>query len=192
MKNLQKTAYYFVKFAFEFGWQGIKLVFGNTFSRKKIMCFKSKKVANPIYIRRKTSDFELLFDIFIKKAYKTKIEKTPKTIIDLGANIGLASIYLKQQYPNAKVFAVEPEKSNFDILLANTKNFDGITCINKAVWSSITNIEIIDNGYGEWGFMVKETKEKTQNSFESISIDKIIEDNSLTSIDIWLNRQKGV
>lgn len=184
MKNLQKTAYYFIKFAFEFGWPGVKLFLGNYFSRKKLLRFESRKVSNPIYIRSKTSDFELFFDIFIKKAYRTKVERTPKIIIDLGSNIGLASAYFKQQYPNSEVIAIEPEKSNFDILLANTKNIDGITCINKAIWSSITNIEIIDNGYGEWGFMVKETKEKTQSSFESISIDKIVEDYSITNIDI--------
>lgn len=35
MKNLQKTAYYFIKFAFEFGWPGVKLFLGQFVSARE-------------------------------------------------------------------------------------------------------------------------------------------------------------
>lgn len=184
MKNYQMTFYYFIKFAMVYGWSGIRLVFRNYYSNKKMMKFFSEKAGNPIFLRSKTSDFELFFDIFVKEGYKINPPKTPKTIIDLGANIGLATVFFKQQFPDSKIISVEPEMSNYELLVANTKDYEGITCLNKAIWKNETNIEIVDNGYGKWGFMVKETKEKTSKSFESISINKIIEDYSIDKIDI--------
>jgi len=42
-----------------------------------------------------------------------------RTIIDLGANIGLATLYLAHAYPDARIVSVEPEESNHAILQTN-------------------------------------------------------------------------
>jgi len=43
------------------------------------------------------------------------------TIVDIGANLGAASVYFSLFYPNAKIFSVEPQKGPFDMLAHNTK-----------------------------------------------------------------------
>mgnify|MGYP006269410549 CR=1 FL=1 len=45
-----------------------------------------------------------------------------KTIVDIGANLGAASVYLSLFYPNAKIFSVEPQLGPFNMLAHNTKS----------------------------------------------------------------------
>ena len=53
---------------------------------------------------------------------------TPKTIVDIGANVGAASLYFAVKYPGAKIFAFEPSSTSFDLLLHNTAAFPKISC----------------------------------------------------------------
>src|ERR1700756_4705148 len=59
----------------------------------------------PVWLRAKTSDIPTFEQIFISQEYDIKIPITPKNIIDCGANIGLATVYLKNRYPAAKVIS---------------------------------------------------------------------------------------
>ena len=72
--------------------------------------------------------FNLSYKINDKNS-KNKVEN----IIDLGANIGIETIKFKFFFPNSKIIAVEPEKSNFEILKNNTKNYNGIHLENYAI-----------------------------------------------------------
>jgi tRNA1(Val) A37 N6-methylase TrmN6 len=47
------------------------------------------------------------------------------TIVDAGANIGMASIFFAQKYPDAKIIAVEAEASNFAMLARNVQPYPG-------------------------------------------------------------------
>ena len=46
----------------------------------------------------------------------------PKVIYDIGANIGIASLYFAARYPQAQCFGFEPVPSNFQICSANYGN----------------------------------------------------------------------
>ena len=49
----------------------------------------------------------------------------PRTILDLGANIGLAAIFFSRCFSGAQVACVEPEPGNIDALRANLR-FNGV------------------------------------------------------------------
>ena len=53
--------------------------------------------------------------------------KSP-VIIDAGANIGLFNRLLLRNYPDARIYAVEPEPYNFNILQRNTGKYS-INCV---------------------------------------------------------------
>src|SRR5688572_6156510 len=67
-------------------------------------------VLHPINLRKGTSDIPTFQEIFTYDEYEVKLDFSPATIIDAGANVGLASIYFANKYPKASVFCVEPEK----------------------------------------------------------------------------------
>lgn len=57
-------------------------------------------------------------EIFIKQEYATGITDA-RSIIDAGANIGMATIYFAYYYPNAKIISIEPDTDTFAILKKN-------------------------------------------------------------------------
>jgi FkbM family methyltransferase len=63
-------------------------------------------------------------EIFRKEIYSFPASETA-TIIDCGANIGLATIYFKKKFPHAKIIAFEPDPEIFKIL---TKNIESAHC----------------------------------------------------------------
>lgn len=56
-------------------------------------------------------------------------------VIDIGAHVGIISIYLAKRYPGIQVYAFEPVRANFTRLLRNiaANQAEGITAVNKAV-----------------------------------------------------------
>lgn len=72
-------------------------------------------------------------------------------IVDLGANIGLASRYFHELYPKADIFSVEPDKNN--CALARTNLPDCATLIEAAVSSRNGQVALRDTG-GNCGFQV--------------------------------------
>lgn len=75
-------------------------------------------------------------EIFLKKFYEFKTNKINPVIIDCGANIGLASIYFKETYPNSTLISFEPDPHIFKTLQQNIKdrNYQNIELYNCAIY----------------------------------------------------------
>ncbi|GHJ44209.1 hypothetical protein Cs7R123_15510 [Catellatospora sp. TT07R-123] len=74
-------------------------------------------------------------EIFVEGSYlREGFPTTPlKTIVDVGANIGLASIFFKQHHPDALVVAIEPGPDTFQALQENfTRHVPGGIARNVA------------------------------------------------------------
>lgn len=61
--------------------------------------------------------------IFEQGVYAFSPERHPPTIVDAGANIGLATIYWKRQFPDAKIKAFEPGPHLSEAFQINMHNF---------------------------------------------------------------------
>jgi FkbM family methyltransferase len=77
-----------------------------------------------VFLRTFSGDIAIFYEIFWNKVYQLPVEcyKNANTIVDLGANIGLATLYFRHQCKNAFIYSVEPEESNFKMLLKNLKS----------------------------------------------------------------------
>jgi FkbM family methyltransferase len=139
-----------------------------------------------IYLRNIPSDRQVFFQIFIKEDLAVKYREPPKIIIDGGANIGMATLYYKNKYPKAKVIAVEPEGSNFELLLKNTKPFSDVLCLNKGIWNKSCRLQIIDDGNGNDSFITKELQENELADvvIDAISITDLIKEFQLIELDL--------
>jgi len=109
-------------------------------------------IAHPIYLRLRTSDVPLFTQIILHSQYDWELSKPPGVIVDAGANIGLASIFYSNKYPNAKLICVEPAASNLRLLRMNMANYPNSSVVSGALWKENGYIGIVDPGMGEWGF----------------------------------------
>ena len=143
----------------------------------------------PIFIRRKSSDLLTFHQILTFKEYDVNLGFKPKIIIDAGANIGLATVYFTNKYPDAKIIAIEPESSNFEMLKKNSENYKNIL-LQKRALSNESNLvlNVIDKGFGNWGFITEiDNNASSQNivdAIKTITIDEIIKENNLEFIDL--------
>jgi len=151
---------------------------------KKIITVNFKSIEHPIYLRNNTSDIDTFYQIFYDKEYDIKFNFEPKVIVDCGANIGLTSIFFKNRYPNATIIAIEPETSNYELLLKNTQQYTGIHCLKRGIWNNTTNLLVKDIGLGNWGFITEEVSFENEATIKAISIEKIMEQFGLDKIDI--------
>lgn len=79
---------------------------------------------------------ELKREVWSHHAYYLEDLEAPKRVLDLGAHIGLASLYFAQIYPEAQIVAYEPDLSNYALLVKNiTENglSARVECVNEAV-----------------------------------------------------------
>jgi len=83
--------------------------------------FNNQKL-NILY--RDDSDESVIDEIFVDRLYRRLDEIIPdliNPIIDVGAHIGLFSLYARILNQTAVIYALEPEANNFDLLKQNLK-----------------------------------------------------------------------
>ena len=102
--------------------------------------FSIKKKA-PVRIGRFTippTDFgvlrHLFEELFIERIYALALDSDRPVIIDCGSNIGMSVLFFKEEYPQARILAFEPDPDNFRHLQsAVSGNFSDVAIYNKAV-----------------------------------------------------------
>lgn len=131
--------------------------------------------------RTYTSDVMIILSILI--GYKNTWPLTgeynlpgmasPDWIFDLGANIGIASIYYRKKYPKAEIVAVECETSNFQMLNKNVRHLR-VKTIQAGVWHHQCELKIETATEEKDAFQCVETDEKGQGTFQGVDIDTLI------------------
>jgi FkbM family methyltransferase len=155
---------------------------------KKLIKIKLKNVRYPIYIRPSTTDLILVRNIFLSQEYPIFKDYFPQIIIDAGANIGLSSIYFKIFYPEARIFAIEPENSNCELFLKNLEPYPNITLIKGALLHECKlETKIINSDADKYSFRVSNLPNQEYPSEESLlscSINQLVEKYNIKKIDI--------
>ena len=148
----------------------------------------SKNQTPPISLRKTGSDQSVFQQVFIEKEYEHVIKliakkiNQPRIIIDCGANIGLTSIELTNNFSDAKVYAVEADFENFSQLQRNVKQYSKILPMHNAIWSEPCVLQIsakFRDGL-DWS---KQTVVGANGNVNAITLQSIIDDLKLTTID---------
>src|SRR5262245_60042763 len=147
----------------------------------------------PFHYRPQTSDEKVAQMVFSQRQYDlTRLARVNELlafvrhkealglrplIVDAGANIGAASIYFHGNFPNALVVAVEPEVSNFQVLMSNIQGLP-VEPLRAAVASSMGQARLVDAGIGHWGFRTTRVapSEDPLNAVACVTINQIYAD----------------
>ena len=160
---------------------GFKLYMAAKKQKKKIIKFSFLQY--PVHFRDIYSDYAMFEQVFIEKQYELPIQLlNPLTIIDLGANVGYASLFFANKFPSAQIFSLEPEKNNFQTAKDNTSLYKNIQLELGAIWHISETINVKDNGYGEAGFMVE--KGNGENTIKAFTLEEVMNLMQVDKIDI--------
>jgi FkbM family methyltransferase len=112
----------------------------------------------------------------------------PATIMDAGANVGMATIQFALNYPHATIVAIEPDALNFQLLEMNTRRFGNVIRENKGLWSRHTGLKVKRFGEttreGDWSFEVKEVTARQQHDVKATTIDLLMAKHEIDRFDI--------
>lgn len=135
-------------------------------------------------INYRLQDVPLIFEIFQNEVYHVEYKSNPtEHIVDLGANIGLSSMYFSNTYgPKTSIISVEPSKQNAQLLKLNLKAHPNITIVESAV----SNVDGLFSFYDEGlGYNSKLDDEgKSSYMISTISMDTLISDHNIQKIGI--------
>lgn len=122
---------------------------------RKLVPVARRWARHPLYLRLNTSDVAVFRQVFLEQEYAitARLPAAPDSIVDAGANIGLASAWLAERFPQARIWAVEPDAGNFELLERNTRAY-GVRCVRGALWHRDEPLDL-DTGLAEWAFQVR-------------------------------------
>src|SRR3984893_5340818 len=113
---------------------------------------------HPIYLRAGTSDTPTFCQALMHREYdirsfpqfqklnnlyqKSKAQGHRPLIIDCGANIGLSAVWFSHLFPEAQIFAVEPDADNFKVAQRNLAAYPNVTLLRGAIWDCPKDLAI--------------------------------------------------
>ena len=92
-----------------------------------------------------------------------------KTIVDIGAHAGAASVYLKASYPGAQVYSFEPCANSYEHLVSNTAWLGGVHTFHQGLGDHTGEARLYSGVYSSMQHSMKPNGENTDD-FERVSI----------------------
>jgi FkbM family methyltransferase len=129
----------------------------------------------PIHLRAGTSDLQVLLQIFVDGSYAfpEPVTRQPTLIVDAGANIGLSSIFLANQFPHAHLVAIEPEASNVELLKANLAAYDAEVW-QAGLWGEACDLTIVNPDAAAWAFQTRPATGRAASVVPGVTVERVM------------------
>ncbi len=147
---------------------------------------KPRFLDHSVRLRACTSDPFVFRQIMIEDEYHPLAKVPLCTILDLGANVGLASAYFLSRFPGSRVFALEPDLDNFKACSDNLAPYRNRAHVMfGAAWSKRTSL-ILHRRTCAADNTVQETAATDENgiSVEGWDIASLIEQSGFGPVDL--------
>jgi FkbM family methyltransferase len=145
--------------------------------------------SHEVSLRLRGSDYAAFSQVFLAREYDSpNLPDHAAAIVDLGANIGLASLFFGLRYPHTRILAVEPDTGNFAALTANTAPLRGrIRCQLAAAWNADGEISLHTRGAAgqpllPWAVQVSEMPGQSQ--VKSCTVPTLLDLSAFAEVDI--------
>lgn len=134
-------------------------------------------------------DFDVLNDSFYDDQYEIDEDIDAKVIFDLGSNIGTTVVRFYYRYPQAQIFAFEPDPRNIESLKKNIMalpNPSRVTLFEKAVFNTHDSELTFHLGTDHhWSSsLIKRDVTDKRIIIKTVTLDKVMEEYDVKSIDI--------
>lgn len=142
-------------------------------------------ITHPVNLRLRTTDVGSCQEILLRTPYEWRFPEPPRVIVDVGANIGFASVSYASRYPDARIIAVEPEPSNYEVLRKNVAPYANVTPVKAALWKDARPLAIVDTGGGHTTFRIRnESNGAASAPASGVTLDQLMADLGIDFIDL--------
>jgi FkbM family methyltransferase len=130
------------------------------------------------------TDLDVLHEIGISDAYGAADDVPARVIVDLGANIGLATLRLLATRPDARVIAVEGDPELIPRLKANTAGLP-VTVVHAAVAGRTGTRAFYRSDTATWGNAMTRTMPwQTEVQVAAITLDDLLAGHGVERVDL--------
>ena len=182
-----KNESYFSEFLLEFYDNNKNLVQSNTLKVRE-------PDYNPVVLNKKFSSFDCLYinykEMFYKNIYSHCDLDNLNTVIDIGANVGLFSLYMLKKRNCKRIYAIEPTKKAFEQLSEVLKD-ESVASVHKWAihnFNGKSKIKSVDDNSTISGFIDDVHPYTTHNMHEEevdvTTLKSFFENNNLNKLDL--------
>lgn len=123
----------------------------------------------------------------------------PRTIVDVGANVGQSASSFAREIPEAEVYALEPFQKTFDALRANVQSLKNVHAFKLAAGDRCGMCEVFRNAdvTSQVNSLVEARQSTLKNhaaateSIELVTLDRFCQDRFIGAIDILKTDTEG-
>lgn len=114
-------------------------------------------------------------ELNIQKYWSSLEPKTPKLILDIGANIGISVVFYSVTYPDSTVVAIEPSSQNIELLKKNVEPYKKVSFLQAAIGPVDGTVKLFDPGIGNNGFRTFGQIGDVLEDVDVVSINSLLE-----------------
>jgi FkbM family methyltransferase len=142
----------------------------------RVVSIRPRGIKSPVWIRAGTADVDTFDEVFLLRQYNLPFDDfSPEHILDLGANVGYASLYFATRWPQARILAVEPAASNVGLLKRNLQGWANITCLQAAVWPHPSRVQVANPEDEPNAFRMAESSSAQAETIPAYTVTQLID-----------------
>jgi len=157
-------------------WSTLRLVAIRFGSRDRIYRLRVPQWPHSVHVRGGMStDSASLYEILVRGEYDL-VEglDSPKSVIDGGANIGLAALYFLIRYPSAHTISVEPFPDSIELCRKNLDPYaDRATILHGAIWPDEGSV-CLDPRAEDWLNQVRRARPGEDGSVKALTMKSLV------------------
>lgn len=135
----------------------------------------NEEINKNIFLRRGIkSDMVCYKDVFEGKYHVIDLDPEPKTVLDLGSNIGLTALHYRRIWPKAQIVGLEMDSDNFNVAVENLQDED-VLLINYAVSDSSGRIYYDKKRDSQQCYRISKVQTKKSIQGYSMSLDMALD-----------------
>lgn len=143
-----------------------------------------------VQMRLGTSDPEIFRQIFMARDYDHPLPDDVAVVIDAGANVGYATLWFAHRFPDARIVAIEPDRSNFRQLAHHCRGMGPrVALVEGALWShdGTIGLAVSDDDGMVLPHMTRRTRETTKGlrQVPALSVAGMMQRLDLDRIDVF-------
>jgi FkbM family methyltransferase len=125
----------------------------------------------------------VLKEVLVERLYDVDMAE-PSVVVDLGANVGVASLHFLGRWPDARIVAVEPDPTTVRKLRSNVASEPGVVVVQAAIVGSPASSVSFLADASSWGSRVAADEEHGTVRVPALTLDQLLAQAGVDHVDL--------